>query len=348
MIFLPRRLVDSAGGAAWICPLLSCFVFVALFFALNRIMRMPGDGMFKKIQFILGKPLGFAVTLLILLWTVILSAFFVRHFAERVMLVYLTDSTTVFVVMSFMVVVGIALWGGVLGYARACELLFYFFVVLFFAVTLLGMFDGIKVYNVLPVSVEDSVGILKGLMYMFVPFSTLIYMTFFSDRVNFGQSIVKQGAVSSIFVSFATFAVLLLTLGRLGEFGVRYLELPYFSVTRQIAFLGPLRNIGSIVFSLWIVADFALVSTLSYSSVNLGKSLTKNRLRNIPILLGILVITLIAVLFWRDMHSMEIFFDIVIVPLSIIVSVGIPLLLYIVSFLKVRTFQSKALQVIDE
>ncbi|MCL1944650.1 MAG: spore germination protein [Firmicutes bacterium] len=334
-VFLPKLITNVAGNAAWISPLVSLVAFVLLFWVLKLVLSSRGSGWLHTLQGILGKTFGLIVSLLIAIWCTVLGAFFVRHFAERVILVYLSDASHIFVILSLMLVVILALLGGMLSYARLCEVLFYFFVVLFVVVTALALFDGIKLDNVLPVVPQDTIGILHGALYMALPFSIVVYMSFFADRVNFDRNkLLRQGIKSSVFITILTSVILVLTVGQLGVFGVQYLQLPYFSITRQIAFLGPLKNIGSIVFSLWILADFALVATLLYTAASIWQRILKKQRRNIPIFVVVIIASIIAIFAWRDMFALEKFLNIVVIPVSVCTSIGIPLLLLIVGLLR--------------
>lgn len=336
MIFLPKLMAQHAGNVAWIASILGGAFFVILFFLMRQIARAKGLGFAEKSQDILGKPLGTVLTCIVMVWCAVLSAFFVRHFAERVLLVYLGDASIIFVVLSTMLVVLLALLGGMLSYARLCEMLFYFFAVLFLGVTIMAMFDGMHVDNILPFDVQaDTGGVFKSSLLMFFPFSIVVFMTFFADRVNFDNNkLFKQGIKASVIVCVCTTLVLVLTLGRIGVFGVEYLQLPYFSLTRQVSFLGPLKNIGSIVFSLWILADFGVVATLCYTSASIGQRFLHYKHRTIPVFVVVVFVAALAILGWQDMQAMDLFVKNVVVPCSIFASVGLVCVLFVVGLIR--------------
>jgi hypothetical protein len=212
-----------------------------------------------------------------------------------------------------------------------CEMMFYFFAIIFIAVTAIAFFDGVELPNLLPIDTGDAKGVLQGTMYMFLPFSVVVYMMFFADRVNFDDSkFMKQSFKSTGLVTVLTCAVLVLTIGQLGVFGVQYLQLPYFSITRQISILGPLKNIGSIVFSLWILADFALVATLAYTSASIGQRMLKHKHRNVHVIIVAIAVAIIAIFAWRDMVALDWFLSTLIMPISVATSIGIPVVLFAV------------------
>lgn len=334
-VFLPKLMTKVAGDMAWLSPIVGFVAFVVLFLVLKKVLHADGLGWVQKSKNILGSKLSLILSILVGLWCIVLSAFFVRHFAERVVMVYLSDASTVFITLSICLVVFVTLLGGMLSYARLCEVMFYFFIGVFVVVTALSYLDGVHLDNLLPIAPSDTVGILHGAIYMAMPFSILVYMIFFADRVNFDNNkLLKQGIKSSVLVCVLTVAVLILTIGQLGVFGVQYLQLPYFSVTRQIAFLGPLKNIGSIVFSLWILADFALIATLAYTATSIGQRIIKKQPRWIPISIISLAVALIAIFSWKDLVSLESFLDIVVVPISIGACVGIPGVLLICGYIR--------------
>lgn len=336
-VFLPRLITNKAGTAGWIVPIVGLMVFVILLYMLGKVLSAEGDNWYSKSQNILGRPISIILSCMVLVWCVVLSAFFVRHFAERVVLVYLQDASVVFVVLSLLLVVVIACTSGMLSYARLCEILFYVFVVLFVGVTALAFFDGVNVHNLLPIVGDDWSGVFEGSLYMFLPFGIVVYMMFFADYVNFdSKKFLMQSVKSSLLVSLLSCAVLVLTIGQLGVFGVQYLQLPYFSITRQIAILGPLKNIGSIVFSLWILADFALVATLAYTSTSVAQRLLGNQRRNMHVYVVVAIVAIVAIFVWRDMLQLDQFLSNVIMPLSVVSSVGIPLLLFVVGVVRRR------------
>jgi len=340
-VFLPRVMVESSNNLAWVSPIVGMLFVIVIFLVLQLIFKAKGDGLSEKTIDILGKPIAKALCVLIMLFSLFLASFYARHFAERVLMVYITDTSSTTIILGLMLVITVALSSGILSFARLCEVMFYIFIVVFILVTLAGLIDGLDFGNIMGIEVNDVGGIFKGAVVMLLPFCIFICMSFFGERVNWRDGLLGQGIKSSLLVGVCSVAVVLLCVGSLGVFGTSYLQMPYFAVTREIEFLGPMKNIGSIVFSMWILSDFAIVATLCYSAAGVGQSLTHYRHRKIPIYVAVVVVFFVSIFAFRDMSVLDFVFENVILPASIVVSVGIPLILLLVGLIRGKIKFSK-------
>jgi spore germination protein len=333
MVYLPHLMVGAAGNVAWIAPIVGGIVCVLLFCCMCRLLK-SGKGMYQLTESILGRVCGNIIAVLVMLWAILLCSYFVRHFAERVLLVYLSDAHVYFVLLSMMAVVTVALLGGLLSYTRLCEIIFYIFVAVFLFVTVVAMLDGIQPLNLLPISLSDGLPILHASVYMAIPFGIGVIMSFFADRVNLSHSVLAQSVKSTGIITMATVAVLVLTIGQLGAWGVQYLQIPYFAITRQIDMFGPLKNVGAMVFSMWILADFAVIATLAYASASIGQRVLKIRHKKLPTYIIVAVVAVIACA-WRNLSQLEWALAHIIVPVSIAVSL-LPIVLWAVGAVRCK------------
>lgn len=333
-VLLPRLMVEYAGNLAWVCPIVGSVLLVGMFFLYQLLFRAEGDGLSEKAVGILGKPLAIVLCIMIMLFCLFLASFYARHFAERVLMVYLTDTSTTTIILGLLIVVLIALSSGLLSFARLCEVMFYIFVVVFLLVTLASLLDGLQASNIVGFEPSDIGGILKGSLIMFLPFCIFICMSFFGERVNWRPHLLGQGIKSSAFLMICSTAVVLLCVGSLGVFGTKFLQMPYFALTRQIEYLGPMKNIGSIVFSMWILSDFAIVATLCYSAAGVGQSITHYRHRKTPIYVSVVIVFFVSIFAYRDMSTLNFIFDHIILPASIAVAIGVPILLLAVALIR--------------
>ncbi|MCL2599364.1 MAG: spore germination protein, partial [Firmicutes bacterium] len=237
-VFLPRLMSEQAGNLAWVCPLLGIVFILLLLCVFALVGRVQGDGLCEKSIKILGKPLAIALCVAMMIFCLFLASYFARHFAERVLMVYLTDTSSTTILLGLMIVVLVALGGGILSFARLCEVMFYIFISIFVLVTVAGLIDGLDSNNILGFAPGDTLGVVKGAGTMLLPFCIFVCMSFFGERVNWKKGLLKQGTKSSLLVGACTTAVVLLCVGALGVFGTQYLQMPYFALTRQIQYLG--------------------------------------------------------------------------------------------------------------
>ena len=329
---LDHHTSSSADSAAWLTPLAAALVFVPYVLILVYLTRKYPDTNLSDINIrVLGKFLGTAVNIIYMSWFVMLSAYYLCKFGERMSstVFYNTDGTIFIAVM--LVLLSFSLRLGQEPILRAC-CMFFFVVSAVFIVSLLCMLPKVHMEYHLPVTVSLVPGICSGGMQIF---SVLMYFTavpFFFGNVkskHTGREISKGGlwalalCLLSIFVIVGVFSAPLAS----------QLSFPFFSTVKEIVLFESVERIEAIIVCVMILSDFALLALFAMCCSQAASRSFK--LKN-PFQFELLLMLVFAVSLIFGLNSMrlnDISFH-VIIPSNLAVGAGMPALVAAVSFIR--------------
>ena len=263
---IPTAPAEAAGKAAWLSTLAALpFALLYLRF-LHRFLsaRRLGEGLAELSLRCLGDKLGRAVLLLFSAWLLLYGGFVLRSSADRYVVTIFPHSSPAV----FSVTLGLLALLGSLGSARtlvrAARMLLPLLGLVLLAVLLFGLLS-VDRANLLPPTVYDSVGVLRGAL----PVVNVLIFALYGAAFLFKE--LPDGPADLRMADFWLLRIcLLLTLlsaAVIGSFGAELcvrLTQPFFTLVRNLVFFRSLERVEALVVTFWIFPDFLLSSTLLY------------------------------------------------------------------------------------
>ena len=259
------------GGAGWIAPIIGSFGLIAVIAVLHAIFKGGrvsdlADAFDKS----LGRKTGKVLLTIYLLWTLLLFLLYVRYYAERLASSLFTSVNLDFFIIAMMIVVFFAARLRLTALARFSEISVLVFAAIF-AVFFVLLIPTFRVENVLPVTHYDAVPILRS-SYPIVSVWGFITLLFFLNVENVRD--MKKHARNTVLILVpATVLMLFLVIGSLGADVAMRMSLPFFRVSRLIDVMQPFDRFEAILSSVWVIADFILITVFAFVIMGISKKL---------------------------------------------------------------------------
>lgn len=262
---LPRQVVEIAGNAAWIAPMISIIpVFLFICF-MNWFLknRQPGEGLGHLFLRALGSFFGRLALLLFTIWLLLYAGFTLRVGADRFISTVYPNSrpwafVTVMLLLSF-----IATLSRLQTLGRSARIFCPMLIAIFGLIFLFSIAD-MDAKNLMPVSYLDIDNILLAVVPVLNTVSIAVYIAFLSGRTNEKQPLTR------IYFKWAVLILVIITLlviTSLGTFGAELttkISHPFLVMIRGISLSSLLERIEAVVIAFWVVTDFMLVSTFLF------------------------------------------------------------------------------------
>ncbi len=343
--FLPKYSAVAAAQAGWLSPLISTIPFLMLIFIIDSLMKDHKDqSMADIICKVMGKPLGKLFVLVYLLWTVWLSALYLRYYTERLTSsIYTTLNNNVIIALT-LIPIAYMLRSGFTVIARMSEVLLPFIGAMLVMLSIF-LLPKVRLDNVLPVSVNDIVPMLKASLSSTSILAYLFLLFFLSDKLVNKKSFKTFGYIAAYVNISSIMLVNFICIGVLGYTITRRAPMPVLITVKQISLMDTIENIEAVIIAIWIFADFTLISSTFVVMLNLIKSLFK--LSDTRFLINILAVLLYFLSQGISLTKFELeeFSNTLVIPINISLGYCFPLILLLVS--KLRKAGKKALKKAD-
>ena len=260
---VPRMPVLFAGRDAWLCVLPAAPALMLLAAASERLIRAmgPGEGLAELIRRVLGPLFGRVLLLLWGGWLLLYAGFILRSGAVRLTAaVYQQSRPAPF----YLVLLGICLAAalGRLGAILRAGTVLRSVLLFVLGLTLLLVLPDVSWNNLMPLSVSEASGVLRGAFSLLAVGGTGAVFLFLEgctakDREGTGRSFPS--------VAMLLCAAGLLCITSTGVFGpalAARLSYPYFTMIRDISVSGLAQRFEALVVALWVAADFMMCSLL--------------------------------------------------------------------------------------
>jgi spore germination protein (amino acid permease) len=285
----PTLLADKAGGKSYISVILGGIFAISLILLFGFIIkRRPGVPLSDLITNILGKPVGIILLSIYLLWCTFIFSLYLRFYAEQITSILIPECKIEIIIIIMLIFCFYLLKNNIKSVARLMEFLFYFFVIIFAFISVITILQQSNFLNLEFMGHFDISGIFKGSMVALSSFSYLFFLFFFFHRVNNKKDYVKTGIKSIIYLVISGIIVVISTVGVLGVGASTHLAMPYFSVVKNFSFFNTVEHFEGVIFSLWIVVDFAVIYSFAYIVITILNKLFKPADKNlftVPLLL---------------------------------------------------------------
>lgn len=267
---VPTR-VASAGRASWLLTLPAVIPLGLLLWLLFHCLeRMPqGSGLGEVYLLSFGRRWGRLCCVLNVLWIMMLLMIDLRYYAERyVSAVYPETGLALFYVAILLLMLWIS-WGTFGALARTGKILFWV-VTITLAVVLVLAASKIEFYNVWPVTDTSLTEMGMGTLRMISVLSFAIPPCFLLGQVQWRTN--KKGMFWWIVLLGMT--MLLIAVEILGVFGpemMARLQVPFFTLAKEISFQRMVQGVEIIVAAMWVMSDAALVGVEIFAAGEAAK-----------------------------------------------------------------------------
>ncbi len=252
-IFLsfPRNLALLGNGAGWIIVLLAGgFSLIGLYFLHQVLKRYPEQNIVEIAQTALGKYLGLAAGLVIFLFFLLLTAVYLRQFAESFILAILPRTPISVISGVFLLLLIWAMLQGIEALSRVAILLGPYLLtalILIVAFTLPQMHLG----NLSPVLGPGVGSILKFSVFEISSFAELLLLGIITPLIRKKQERYKVGLYSLVTAVLINTGVVAAVVMIFNYNAARRLMFPMFQLTRLISFGEFIQRVEAVFVFLW-------------------------------------------------------------------------------------------------
>ncbi len=273
---LPAYCAQLAGSALWLCPVVALPAILLMSWIMTQFLknRRSGEGPGAMLMRALGKTSGAVVLVILSLWLVFYAGFTLRSGADRfVSTVYPESRPEPFVIATLLMGLVAAL-GKTRALARASEVFRPVILVTLLMITFFAFFKS-GITNLLPVTVHDTVPVLKGSL----PVIEVVSFALFLCSGVEGAAPIEEGrgrsfGVWSLAVCLLLAPVISAPVAKFGHELVSLMPHPFFVLARNTQVLGMFEQMEALIAALWVLPDFILTAmSLTLSSYGLRLAL---------------------------------------------------------------------------
>jgi len=305
ILILPKVVTEKVKTPdSWISVILGgvlCILIALLHVKLCQ--RYPNETFFQFNQKIVGKWIGLFLSLIVIVYYIVLSAFEVRTMVETIG-VYLLQGTPMWAIMIPFIWIGLYLiLGGINSLARMLEIIFPITAICLLLVLFLGI--GIfEIDNIRPVLGSGVKPILKGIMTAssgFSGFEIILFIFVYMKEKKQASKVVLIGLGIPIFFSLMT---IIIVVGAFSVDGVLLQTWPVLTYIRSYDIPGLIfERFDSLFIVIWIMQIFTTYTiALFLSALGMAQIFKKRSIR--PFLFGIIPIIYIIASVPRNINEM--------------------------------------------
>lgn len=272
---MPIVAANTAKQAGWVSVLLGTVCLLVLYAIHGAIFRR-GDagpaGLGDAFELAFGKIPSKALIAFYLLWTSYIYLLYIRYYAERMLSTIFTTTDIRFFLAVMMAMVLLALRGRVKVLARFSEISILVFVVVL-VLLVAGIMPNFKLKNVWPVTHLDAVPVLEASFQIMGALGLMTLFFFFGEFINDKDALWKKGRRTALMLGAVLTVITLVCLGTLSYRVVANTPMPFFSAAKLISIVEPLDRIEALLFSVWVISDFVIITSMAIIMGSLAKRL---------------------------------------------------------------------------
>jgi spore germination protein len=272
---MPRLLAETAGRDGWISLILGgLLVMLAMVLLAWLGQKHPGQTIIQYSQAILGRPLGQAVNILLLLNFVLMAGASSRLFGE-VLKVYLLEHTPLEVILISFFLTGAYLSGhGLNPLARLSEAMFPLLLIPIFLILGLAQME-IDYSEVLPLLAEGVLPVLTGVSHSFQVYAGFIILAFLAAFMQQPKKALKASAIGIAGVIITYIMIFVVTLGSLGVTTLNWSLYPVVDLARRVEVPGAfVEKLEAPLLALWVLTAFTTMApSLYFGTLSLAQIL---------------------------------------------------------------------------
>lgn len=256
----PSASVAAAGKAGWLCPLAALIPALLTVWILKKGMTLaPGGGLGQVLQLGYGTILGRILCGLEAVWLFVELSVCFRLYGERFLGSVYRDASLYLFILTLAV---IALWQSrksLPAIARLAQISFFPLTITVAAILILGMGDMEK-ENWLPVYWTDTGDVVMGVPPILSVFGLALVGFFLGGEVRRERKKNAQAWTAVFFLLAAVVSVVVLGVFGPGMSG--RLQVPLFTLAREVKAGSLLERLEAFVIAVWVLSDLLLVILL--------------------------------------------------------------------------------------
>lgn len=276
MIRPAARIVNSPD--IWLSTILGGLISIVIGIIPAKLSQIfPGKTFFQFNQLIIGKFLGWILSMIIIIYYILLAGFEARMLSELVR-TFLLIRTPIEIVIIFFIFAGTYLTiGGINSIVRVFELYFPIITVIFFGVMLLG-FQHFKLDNLRPVLGKGLGNTIRGIqatILVYIGFEIIMILTaFMKEPRKAVKAVIIGTGIPIIFYTIISIVVV----GALTVDEVKTLTWPTISLVNYIEYSGGfVENFQVFFLIVWILAIYTTFVASHYmASLGIGQIINKD------------------------------------------------------------------------
>jgi len=298
ILVLPTIPALHAKQDAWISGMIALAAGLPIVFMLGTFGKLyPGVTLVQCNEKILGKWFGTAASVLFLFYCVINTAIMVREIGDFMTTQIMPETPIQSIHILFLGIMIIAVRLGLETFARAGEIFFPWFILLFLTLALF-LSPQVEIKKMLPIYEEGIKPIIQGsltfISFPFMELAAFLMVTPYVNQVKERRRGLMIGAVLGWLVLITVMFLCILVLG--DDFTARNIY-PSYSLAKKISVGRFIERIEAILAIMWILTTF-FKTTLYFYAVNLGMAqllkLKEYRMLTLPSAMLIAVLTLVV------------------------------------------------------
>lgn len=340
IVVLPRKVSQIAGqDGAWLilAGLLVSFIYL---FIINKVAQVyPNESFVSYCCKILGKPLGYLISLGFILKIIFSLALEIRAFSEIINEIILFKTPISIISISMLILGGYAASKGYEARGRIAEILIFFILIPLIFVLLLAIFDS-DINNLKPffenINIKTS---LQGGFFSAFYFSSIEFVLFVYPYIK-DKSLIQKSTFKAVsFIGIIMFLISLITISRFGKEDVNHQMWPVLEIMDTINLPGSfIESQEALIMSFWIIAIFIIISTGFFFSSLLFKDIIKKGKHSIYILICLPIIYFLS-LIPRNISEVYKFMDILNITFGVFYLFIAPFIMLVVA--KIRRLGEK-------
>ncbi|MBW5470477.1 endospore germination permease [Brevibacillus formosus] len=334
ILYVPSLTATAAKQDAWISALIGWgegFLLTYLYISLS--MRYPNKSIFQYSEDILGKWMGKVVAILFITYFFIDASLMLMEIGDFVTTQIMQETPIEIILVLFTVIIVIGVRSGAEVFSRVSELLFPYFLLLFF-VLIVFISPQIKIENVKPVLAHGMAPVFGGnFRYMGYLLETVILIVMFplvKRPARAAKAYFLGSLFSNLFLTMIT-AVAILVLG--ADITV-LLAYPSYTLAQKISIGNFFERIEVLMAVIWFITLFIKITVCFYAtSRGIAYTLGLRDYRQLTLPLGMIMIV-VALATMPNRPYFDTFVSEIWMPYSLTYGLFLPVLLLSVGALR--------------
>lgn len=307
-LLLPSVLSGLNGTYGW-CAILIGTAAAALFtLLLSKVADSFGKG--ESYQDFVKKGFGTWIGTALLagygIYYLLMAGYGTYIFGHLIRSNLLKNQSFYWITAVILVLAAYGIVQGIEGRARTYEILFWFLMVPLFIMLFLAA-RNVDTFNLFPVIPEGMGNIFMGGYLVFAIFSVITFLLFLKPYVSETKKL-KQGSYLAVFFAGAVLLVLYeILLGIFGGSGMAAEEYPAVTLMSMVRIPGGfLERQDAFMVAVWFFTVFAFISSSLFYATKITADIIKKKGKKRYILVCVLLVYVIAVLFYRSAQARKI------------------------------------------
>ena len=295
-----------AKNGAWLSAIIYLIPAVIYIYVLKKLIQKKETSLYDIYEEIFGKTFNKFITVIYILWTLFLAALYLRMFGERFVGTIVFDANIIAIIIFMACFVFFIVNQNIDTLGRMAEVLIFFFSFIILTIFFIT-FSEIDVKNLWPVTYNDTIPVLKGIIPLLSLTSYITATLFLGDKISDINSFAQKGNIIILLICFSAITLILSTTGIFGyKLNLQFL-FPYFVTLKNINILNTIERIESLVISTWLATDAIIISLFTFITLNLIKKFFNLKSQTKISIWVIILTVIISINFAPNMYVIETF-----------------------------------------